>query len=283
MNDRIISVSGAPYDGYSRDTALESAARLGFRHFEPAFIVGYTEAFDETAFTSKEAIAWRTSLRNAGLNCHAFSSHIDLGFEDSATVLSGRMEFAAELGAKVIATNAAARIREATFLRNLEVLLRRAERFDMIIALENPGDGSDNVINTASQGVELVDRIGSPYLRLNYDAANTASHRPELPSFADDAILALPASAHAHIKDVRRTDDGWHFAPVGDGDVGCARILNALRTHSELPISIELPLRLHRGTDAQPIRRTEPVPLATIENALSRSLDFVRRTLDGHN
>lgn len=282
MSTRIISVSGAPYDGYSRDIALESAARLGFRHFEPAFIVGYTERFDETAFTSKEATAWRASLKSSDLECHAFSSHIDLGFDDSPTVFSGRMEFAAELGARVIATNASARSRETNFLRNLEVLLRRAERLNIIIALENPGDGSDNVINTASQGIELVDRIGSPYLRLNYDAANTASHKPDVADFVADAIMALPASAHAHIKDVRRTEDGWHFAPIGDGDVGCVRILDAIRPLEDFPLSIELPLRLHRGSDAQPIRRTEPVPLATIEDALSRSLEFVRRTLDGN-
>ena len=47
---RIISVSAAPYDGHAVEEMLESLARCGVRHVEPAFIVGYTEPFDETAW-----------------------------------------------------------------------------------------------------------------------------------------------------------------------------------------------------------------------------------------
>jgi hypothetical protein len=101
MAERVISVSGAPYDGHSREAALESAATLGFTHFEPAFIVGYTEPFDETAFTPSEMTSWRSALRSSGLLCHAMSSHIDLGLEDSVEVFTGRMAFAAAIGAKV--------------------------------------------------------------------------------------------------------------------------------------------------------------------------------------
>ncbi|MDO8694948.1 MAG: hypothetical protein Q7J51_12670, partial [Sheuella sp.] len=54
--DRIISVSGAPYDGHAFPTMLESLAKLGATHVEPAFIVGYTEPFDETSFTHAQSI-----------------------------------------------------------------------------------------------------------------------------------------------------------------------------------------------------------------------------------
>ncbi|KQX51311.1 MULTISPECIES: sugar phosphate isomerase/epimerase family protein [Ensifer] len=277
MTARIISVSGAPYDGHSRSAMLDSVAKIGFTHFEPAFIVGYTEPFDETAFSSSNANEWRKAISIAGLSCHAFSSHIDLGLDGSVEVFTGRMEFAAALGAKVIATNAAARAREASFFRNVEILLKRAETLNITIALENPGDGSDNLINTARDGVALVERLASPFLKLNYDAANTASHRPDMGDLAEDAILALPASAHAHIKDVRRTEQGWFFTPIGDGEVGCGRLLRAVAELPGFPVSIELPLRLHRGADAQPIRRYDPVPLTTIEEMLTRSLKIVRQ------
>ncbi|PDT46618.1 TIM alpha/beta barrel domain-containing protein [Sinorhizobium fredii] len=279
MRDRIISVSGAPYDGHSRETMLESVARIGFSHLEPAFIVGYTDPFDESAFKSDEAKDWRRALDTAGVACHAMSSHIDLGFDDAVAVFTGRMEFAAALGARVIATNAAARVRETSFMRNIEVLLKRAEALGLIIALENPGDGSDNLINIADDGVALIERLGSPCLRLNYDAANTASHRPGLGDYAEDAIRALPSSAHAHIKDVRRMEEGWIFAPIGEGDIGCVRLLKAIAALPDFPISIELPLRLHRDADAKPIRRTEPVPIEAIEKALTRSLLVVRQAL----
>lgn len=281
MTERIVSASGAPYDGHSRETMLESLARLGFSHVEPAFIVGYTEPFDEDAFRPDEAGKWRRAMRNAGLSCHAMSSHIDLGLDDAVAIFTGRMEFAAALGARVIATNASTRAREAAFHSNIEVLLRRAEDLGVVIALENPGDGSDNLINTAADGIALVARYATPFLKLNYDAANTASHRPSLSDFAGDAVRALPASAHAHIKDVSRSGDGWFFTPIGDGDIGCTRILSAISALPDFPISIELPLRLHRDPAARPVRRSEPLALDTIESALARSLKVVRGALAG--
>ena len=109
MTERIISISAAPYDGYAFPQVLESLAACGVTHVEPAFIVGYTEPFDESAFTAAQAQQYATWLSDSGLGCYAFSSHIDLGRDDAVDVFRGRMDFAARLGAKVINTNAAAR------------------------------------------------------------------------------------------------------------------------------------------------------------------------------
>jgi hypothetical protein len=50
MSDRIISISAAPYDGYAFPATLDSIASCGAQYVEPAFIVGYTEPFDESSF-----------------------------------------------------------------------------------------------------------------------------------------------------------------------------------------------------------------------------------------
>jgi len=282
MSERIVSISAAPYDGYDFPRVLESLAACGATHVEPAFIVGYTEPFDESAFTAERGRQYAAWLAASGLGCYAFSSHIDLGRPDAVEVFTGRMHFAAQLGARVINTNAAARHLSAGFFRNIEVLARQAEALGLIIGLENPGDGSDNLINTGSDGIALIRRLGHPALRLNYDAGNTISHRPfDRPDGvapAADARLALPACAYTHIKDVRVSADGYFFTPLGQGDIDCAAILRAVALTS-LNLSIELPLRLHRGPDAQPQRRAQPVPLAEIEAALRRSLAFVEHHL----
>jgi sugar phosphate isomerase/epimerase len=161
------------------------------------------------------------------------------------------------------------------------VLLRRDEAFGIVIGLENPGDGSDNLFNIAQEGIALTRRFGSPWLGLNYDAANTASHRPQLKNFADDAVAALPASVHAHIKDVKRTPEGWFFVPVGEGDIDCGKLLGEIAKKPDMPISIEFPARLHRRADAQPVRRISPASLREIEQALTVSLDAVKRGLAG--
>lgn len=278
----IISFSSALYDGYSFPEALESLASCGVTYVEPAFIVGYTEPFDESAFTPEKARQYAAWLKDSGLGCFAFSSHIDLGRPDAVAVFKGRMAFAAALGAQVINTNAAARANSERFFSNIEPLVRYAEQLGLVIGLENPGDGSDNLINTAQDGIDLLKKLGHDRLRLNYDAGNTISHRPPGKpggvNPADDALLAMPYCGHVHIKDVRVTKDGYFFTPLGQGDIGCERIVRAVAT-AGLNLSVELPLRLHRQPDAQPSRSEMPVSRAELEAAIRTSLDFVKTHL----
>ena len=136
MKTRIIAASAAPYDGYELEVMLESIARVGFKHVEPAFIVGYTEPFDEHSFNPKHAQEWRTAKANAGLGCVAMSSHIDLSASDAEVVFRRRMDFASSIGAEVIISNAGPAGRRNEFFRNMEALLRHAEKVDISIALE---------------------------------------------------------------------------------------------------------------------------------------------------
>jgi sugar phosphate isomerase/epimerase len=136
MSGRIISISAAPYDGYEFPAMLDSIASCGAQYVEPAFIVGYTEPFDES--------------------------------------------------------NAASRTNADGFFRNIRILAAHAERLEMIIGLENPGNGEDNLFNLAEDGLRLLEQLGSPHVRLNYDAGNTVSHRPGQVDPAKDALVALP-------------------------------------------------------------------------------------------
>ena len=269
--ERIVSVSAAPYDGWEVAVVLDSLARCGAAYVEPAFIVGYTEPFDETAFSEAEAIRWSSLLRASGLGCHAFSSHIDLGREDAVAVFRRRMDFARRLGARVINTNAAVRENEAAFFRNIEPLVRHARAIGLGIGLENPGDARPNLIDVASDGIALVRRIDVPELRLNYDPGNTESHCPEIDPVAD-AISALDACVHLHLKAVRRVEDGWINVALGEGDRDLGSLRAALDARPELPVGIEVPLRMRRGQDAQPWRRVARLQLQVIEAAVRRSL-----------
>jgi sugar phosphate isomerase/epimerase len=279
--DRIISVSGAPYDGHAFPTMLESLAKIGATHVEPAFIVGYTEPFDETSFTHAKSVQYERWLSDSGIGCYAFSSHIDLGREDAVEVFRGRMDFARKIGARVINTNASARKTSERFFQNIAILARHAEELDMWIGLENPGDGSDNLLNVASDSEELLRSIAHPRVALNYDAGNTVSHRPAV-NATQDALDALPQCLYTHIKDVSKRDDGFFFSGLGQGTVDCARILQHI-AQTPLCLSIEMPLRLHRLPDAKPSRHLDAVPLTEIEIALSRALDFVHTHLDTPN
>jgi sugar phosphate isomerase/epimerase len=279
MSDRIISISAAPYDGYQFPATLDSIASCGAQYVEPAFIVGYTEPFDESSFRLSNVPQYTNWLKESGLQCYAFSAHLDLGKSDSDTVFARRMDFARALGAKVINTNAANLANAEGFFRNIRFLATHAERLDMIIGLENPGNGEDNLFNLALDGLNLLEQIDSPHVRLNYDAGNTVSHRPGQADPANDALVAMPGCGHIHLKDVQARADGYYFVPIGLGDVDCASILQGLKSRPDLNLAIEVPLRFHRDLTAQPRRNGAPVEIFKIESALHQSLDFVRQQL----
>jgi sugar phosphate isomerase/epimerase len=279
MSDRIISISAAPYDGYPFPAMLDSIASCGAQYVEPAFIVGYTEPFDESSFEPSQVPKYTNWLKQSGLQCFAFSSHIDLGQPRSDQVFARRMDFARALGARVINTNAAKRSNVDGFFHHIQILAAHAERLDMIIGLENPGNGEDNLFNLAEDGLRLLERIGSPYVRLNYDAGNTVSHRPGQVDPAQDALVAIPGCGHVHLKDVQARKDGYYFVPLGEGDIDCASILRAVKARPDLNLAIEIPLRFHRNLAAQPCRNDSPVNISKVEAVLRQSLDFVQRHL----
>jgi sugar phosphate isomerase/epimerase len=189
------------------------------------------------------------------------------------------MDFARALGARIINTNAAKRTNAEGFFRHIQILAAHAERLEMMIGLENPGNGEDNLFNLAGDGLGLLERIGSPYVRLNYDAGNTFSHRPGQVDPAQDALVAMPGCGHIHLKDVQARSDGYYFVPIGEGNINCARILQALKSRPDLNLAIEIPLRFHRNLAARPCRNESPVKISEIELVLRKSLDFVHGKL----
>jgi len=276
VSGRAVSISAAPYDGYPFPAVLDSMAACGVSYIEPAFIVGYTEPFDEATFSEANAQQYRRWLEASGLGCYAFSSHIDLGRADAVEVFTGRMEFAAALGVRVINTNAAVRGNAARFHANIGPLARRAEALGMVIGLENPGNGEDNLFNDAGEGLALIAELGLPAVRMNYDPGNTASHRPGGIDAVADAVAAIPGCAHFHVKDVVVSEAGWSFVPPGQGMIGYDPIMAALAA-STVPFAVELPLRMRRLPNAQPVRAAAPIPLPAIESAVRDCLAYVGR------
>ena len=284
VTQRIISMSSVPYDGYDFPRALESMAACGVTHVEPAFIIGYSGPIDDREFTAEKASQYARWLADAGIGCYAFSAHnIQFDRADVVDIYRGRMDFAAGMGAKILNVTAAARVDSARYFKDIGLIARHAEQLGIMIGLENPGDGQDNLINTAQDGIALLEKLGHECIKLNYDAGNTISHRP----FKDpggvepvaDALLAMPYCGHVHIKDVHLDDQGrYFFTPIGKGDIDCATIVQAVGK-TRLNLTIEMPLRLHRLANKQPKRRGEPLPLAEVEAAIRESLQFVEQHL----
>jgi len=279
MNHPIL-ISTAAYDGYEPSVSLAEIAKLGLHQVELAFIEGYTDPFTEDVFSEANAKRMADILREYGLSCLSFSAHMDLSGDQAINIFDRRMRFAQMLGAKYILSNAGPLKRGPIFFKNMEKLAKLADALDIIIALENPGDGKTNIINSGQDAPSVLREIGSSRVSLNYDFGNLISHCFERVKPEEDYKHALPYTGHFHIKDVVSDKKGWHFTEIGKGAIDYQTILKELAGLPEaVPLSLEIPLRITRAKDASPRRADTRVDLKTIEQVMKGSLDFVRHTL----
>ena len=273
-----ISVSTAAFDGYPWGQIMDELAALGVPLVEVAFIRGYIGSFGEDDLSAGTAAGIVEAMRGAGVRCRALSGHIDLGAAGAADAILRRLDFAAALGARYVVTNASTRRTEAEFWRTIEPAAAAAAERDLVIVLENPSGGSDSILETGRDGAAIVERLDVPSVRLNFDCGNTIIYFGETVDPRADIEPALPHLGHLHVKDVRSGDDDWIFTAIGDGVAGYGDILPRLAaTMPEVPISLEIPLRL-KWPGKRVARRGEAAePIELIRSTLKRSLDFLDR------
>jgi sugar phosphate isomerase/epimerase len=279
MRQRQISVSTVAYDGYPFETSFAELARLGIKLVEPAYINGYM-VFTEEAFETVAVAAMKTRLKQYGLSSLAISAHMDTGAADAEAMLARRIRFTAGIGARYTITNSTTHDRRQQLEKTLDANLRLAEKLGVIIALENPGHGNTNIMMDAERGAELVRAFNSPFLRMNYDTSNALTcteggTRPE-----SDIDYAMPISSHMHLKDVVRAEDRWRYVAIGAGEIDYPKLLSKLKPRLDLPLTIELPLRLQRKLHQDPQRETDLSPLPTIAHAIKKSWNCCAKAFD---
>lgn len=265
----IPAVSTAVFDGYPLEVAFDELAGLGVASVEPAYIRGYTD-FDEFSFSKAQAQRLARVLLDRGLSVQGVSAHMNLSEGDTGEMLARRIDFAGRLGAQVLITNAGPESGRAVILRHLEAALPALEAAEVVLALENPGHGTGDLIGRGEDGAALVSALDHPRIRLNLDVGNLYTYSGAL---EPGLSAALPFAAHAHLKDIAEDGPDWRFVPLGEGVVDWDAVVGArARLSPGLPVAIELPLRLLRPGRRNPERAAEPLPLPTIREAIRRSL-----------
>lgn len=273
-------ISTAAYDGYDLEVAFEEIAATGVDLVEVAFIEGYTDPFTEDYFNDENAARILALLTQFGLTCMSFSSHVDLSKDGIVEIFNKRMAFARQLGARYIISNAAPLSNKDQFMENIERLGRTAADLGLIIALENPGDGNPNVIDSAEPAARVVEDIGLASVTINYDFGNLLSHCFGMLTPEQDYKNVMNQAGHYHIKDVVFNDAGWYFTEIGKGTIDYATILKDLTAVSEsVPLSLEIPLRVTRAPDASPSRASQPIDLSEIRRVVRGSVNFVKQVL----
>ena len=260
--------------------ALDSVREAGCSVVELAYTAGYATFDEYQAFTDESASQIVQELEARGLVCRSIAAHIDLGMDNAVERFSRRLRFAQKIGASIVISNTSTVDKREEFLRNIVELSCIASELGLIIALENPGDGQDNLLESGTSGARLVDELGLANVLLNYDYSNAISYsKMDLP-VVNDCESAVPRSANLHLKDLRRDEIAgcWDFCAIGEGDHDYAVLLKQVKQLEDPPsMSLELPLHMRRGSDLLMQKKDEALERRECIRVIEQSVENIEK------
>jgi sugar phosphate isomerase/epimerase len=274
--DPAISINTLAYEGYDLTTALQEIAKIGTGYVELGFTKGYTEGLTEAYFGEAFAQKIGNRIVDLGLSCIALAAHTDLSTEESIDELKRRIDFGKRLGAKIVNTKVGPRSGRNRFEKNIDQIANYAESMDIIIGLENPGEGTDQIIESGRTGAAVVKEIGSEFVKLNYDFGNSFTYSKGKINPAADYKEAVPYACYLHLKDLKKSNSGWDFSQIGEGVIGYDIILKELVEDKKLlPLSIEHLFICTATKDLSIQRKAKAPELSQISMSLKASCDYV--------
>lgn len=261
--------------GYPLPQALDLVKKCGFRYVEISSIINMCEHVRPEEMTAEYAVQVKEMLNERGLQCHAFSGHVDLTEENQYYDFLRKIEFAARIGAKFINTNSGPVDRTDLFYKHMKKIIEAAEKWNIVIGLESHGD----IISTAKDSVAIFEYFNHPLVRLNYDTGNTLFYSAGAVKVEEDIKYGLPYLSHIHLKDITIQNGHVAYCPIGDGDVPFAAFFDALSAMpGEIPCGLEIPVHV-RGTLAQISPVGTPMSQSDIIAAAEKSVGYVKEQI----
>ncbi|MDR1019693.1 MAG: sugar phosphate isomerase/epimerase [Synergistaceae bacterium] len=238
--ERIIAVNSNCYHKYPIEDAIEGIARAGFRYVELTATKGWTEhVFPSMDFSYLCSV--RRRLKDAGLASFAMSGHTNLmdparagDFLDiiQLSAFFGCGYIVSSVGEAHLADRASASDEEAA--ARISALLPCLREYGLALALEIHGEhGSGRRMSG------IVDMVGSPLVKINYDTANAIFYGGV--DLADDIDACAGRIGFMHLKDKAGERKEWNFPALGRGCVDFPMIFKKLEEHgNRCPLSIEI-------------------------------------------
>jgi sugar phosphate isomerase/epimerase len=223
---------------YSLEDALRGLAEAGFENVEIGAVKGFLEHLDPDAITDEVIAETRRMLGAYGLRVVSMSGHAQLHTDEGARRLRNVLRAGSELGIEVLNTftgDADTPDEIAAFESNVRAIAAEAELSGIRLCIET----DSNLLPTAEVGIAILERIGAPGVRFNYDPGNVIYYTGTDP--AKDIAFALPRLGHFHLKDQRGGKGVADFPALGEGDVDIPAMLADLRSIDFAgPVSMEI-------------------------------------------
>jgi sugar phosphate isomerase/epimerase len=252
------------YHTYSLDEALEGIAAAGFKFVELSAVKGWTEHIPLDA-DAKTLGRVQRQLHRLGLIPISLSGHSDLttkaGLEDGKKALDLCERLGIDIMNTAIGGHYSEHEDEAGFMGNIHELADYAAARDILIGIEIHGE----ITNTGQNAVAVLQQIGRPNVRVNYDTANVEFYGGV--SAVADLPHCLEMLIHCHLKDKGAEGRVWNFPAVGAGHVDFAGVLAILEQGGYSgPFSVEIEFQ------------GEPWPaLAEVNAAMKQSYETLAR------
>lgn len=261
---QIIAVNSNCYHGYTIEEAIEGISAAGFHYIELTATKGWTEhVFPTMSFN--ELCSVKDKLEGAGLIPFAMSGHTNLMDKDRLPDFIANIRLAAffncnyivsSIGEAHLKDNAVASNEVAA--QHIRTLLPYLKKYGLTLVLENHGEHATGQIIK-----EIVEMVGSPRVKVNYDTANVIFYADVDP--LDDIPGCVDQIGFLHIKDKIGGFKEWNFPALGKGHVDFPAIFDLLKkAGNSSPLSIEIEF-----TDAG------PKDLDEVNQAVKDSYDYL--------
>jgi inosose dehydratase len=176
-----------------------------------------------------DVLAMRDRLRGLGLTPITVAAFCDLLEPGQASALARRIDFARQLGASYVLTDATTRsdldgVRRK-LINSLRHLADYAEDGGVRIALEI----HDGPTRNGKLAAEFLDLVDHPNVGINYDTGNVYYYNDGIDP-ADDIKHIAGRVVHVHLKDTTGGKGEWQFCALGEGRVQFPPIVRALQS-----------------------------------------------------
>lgn len=276
-----LALNTLAFHGRPFERAFEMTAELGFRYVEPALIQNYyPDILGDSFFCAPNGRRFSAMATGAGLKVKSVGVHFALGDRaDDAAAMIKRLEFAKELGAEIVISNGAGRHSLRGFLDCIDKVTPVLEDYGLVLALENPGCGApDSILADGADGALLMETLGNPYVKLNYDASNVYSYSKGEILPEEDYEKAAPYIACLHLKQLKKEGERWLFSALDDGVTDYGRILAGIVAEYGIPyMSLELPVNHMRDRTLSICKNSdfEVAPERLIRDIVNDSVRYV--------
>ena len=264
--DRIIAINSNTYHGFTMEEAILGIADAGFRYIELTATQGWTEhVFADQPL--RRLLRVQDMLRDAGLTPFAMSGHTNLTDPARTGDFRDNIRLAHFFGCQYIVSSIGeAHLKDGhtadadTTARCIASFVPDLETRDMMLVLETHGKdhGTGRIL------ADIVRRVGSDRVRINYDTANVVFYGGVDP--VKDLAACVDQVAYLHIKDKAGADDVWDFPAPGKGRIDFDGIFRVLRqAQNPSPFSVEIEFTAQG-----------PESLAQVDQAVRDSAAFFR-------